>query len=143
MSDGATPLWTKTIADAIESPGEVQATLDNLNNVDQVTMQSVFLYGSDGTTVKAWLQTSFDNGATWVDVASHAFATTAATKISSVTAGIAPASQAFAPADGALTDNTVVNGVIGDRLRVKVITAGTYAGATSLNVWVSARRRSI
>lgn len=141
--DSGNLLWTKTIAAAISSPGETQAVIAGLGNVDQVTLQSVFLYGSGGTTVKAWLQTTFDNGATWVDVASHAFTTSAATKISSVYAGIAPASQAFAPTDGAMTDNTVVNGVLGDQFRVKVITTGTYAGLTSLNVWVTARRRAI
>ena len=141
MADGAALLWTKTITTAIAAPGETQGVLTGLTNVDQVIVQGVFDYGSGGTTAKAWLQTSFDNGATWVDVVSLAFLLADATKISVLSANVAPASQAFAPADGALTDDAVVNGAIGDRLRVKVITTGTYAGSTTLKVWVTGRRR--
>lgn len=143
MSDGASLLWTKTITTAITAPGETQGTMTGLSNADQIVVSGVFVYGSGGTTAKAWLQTSFDNGTTWVDVASLAFTTSTATKVSALSANIAPASQAFAPTDGSLTDNTVVNGAIGDRLRVKVITSGTYAGSTTLNVWVTGRRRDI
>ncbi len=143
MSDGANLLWTKTITTAITAPGEVQGSMTGLGNVDQVVVAGVFVYGSGGTTAKAWLQTSFDNGTTWVDVASLAFTTATATKISIISANVAPASQAFAPTDGTLTDNTVINGAFGDRLRVKVITTGTYAGSTTLNVWVTGRRRDM
>jgi hypothetical protein len=143
MGDGAALLWSKTITTAIAAPGETQGTITGVGAADQVILSSVFVYGSGGTTAKAWLQTSFDNGTTWVDVASHAFALASATKVSALSSAIAPASQAFAPSDGALADNTVVNGVIGDRLRVKVITTGTYAGNTTLNVHVTVRRRDI
>lgn len=143
MGDGAALLWTKTITTAITAPGETQGTLSGTGRADGIVMSSIFTYGSGGTTVKAWLQTSFDNGATWVDLISHAFALATATKVSALSAGIAPASQGFAPSDGALADNTVINGVIGDRLRVKVITTGTYAGGTMLAVNVLLRRGDI
>lgn len=143
MGDGAALLWSKTITTAIAAPGETQGTLSGMGVADQIVMSSVFDYGSGGTTAKAWLQTSLDNGATWVDVASHAFTTADATKVSILSANVAPASQAFAPSDGALADNTVVNGALGDRYRVKVITTGTYGGSTTLNVHVTARRRDV
>jgi hypothetical protein len=139
--DGATLLWTKTITTAIAAPGETQGVLTHLDDTNQVIVAGLFTYGSGGTSAKAWLQTSFDNGATWVDVASLAFLTTTASKISVLSANVAPGSQAFAPTEGSLADNTVVNGAIGDRMRVKVITAGTYAGGTTLQVWVTPRRR--
>lgn len=139
--DGSTLLWTKTITTAIAAPGETQGILTRVGSADGIVLSSIFVYGSGGTTAKAWLQTSFDNGATWVDIISHAFTTATLSKVSALSAGIAPASQGFAPGDGALTDNTVVNGAIGDRLRVKVVTAGTYAASTTLNVWVTLRRR--
>jgi len=91
-------------------------------------LQSKFTRASGGTTLKAYLQTSFDDGATWADVAAHAFATTTATKISSINRSIAPAAQAFAPTDGTLTDDTIIQGVLGDRLRVKIVVVGTYVG---------------
>lgn len=104
--------------------------------VEGFSVESIFVYGSGGTTAKVFVQTSFDGGTTWVDLASHAFALATASKVSAVTTGIAPASQAFAPTDGALTDNTIVQGVVGDRIRAKLITAGTYAGGTTVAVWV-------
>jgi hypothetical protein len=138
MGDGAALLWSKTITTAIAAPGETQSVLTGVGVADQITMSSIFDYGSGGTTAKAWLQTSLDNGATWVDVISHAFTTADLTRVSSIYGDVAPASQAFAPSDGALADNTVINGVLGDRFRVKVITTGTYAGSTTLNVYVTA-----
>lgn len=137
--DGAALLWTKTITTAIAAPGETQGILYGCASADQIVVSSIFDYGSGGTTAKAWLQTSLDNGTTWVDIASHAFTTADLTKVSVLSPGIAPASQAFAPGDGALADNTVVNGVVGDRVRVKVITTGTYGGSTTLNVHVTVR----
>ena len=34
-----------------------------------------------------------------------------------------------APSDGALADDTVLDGILGDRLRVRVITTGTYVNS--------------
>jgi hypothetical protein len=98
--------------------------------VTALVVQSIFDYGSGGTSCKVYLQTSLDGGATWFDVAQHAFATADATKVSALNANIAPAAQAFTPGDGALADNTVANGALGDRLRVKIVSAGTYAATT-------------
>ncbi len=127
------PAKTITSALANDTSGSGGALgVTNLPGVRYVALQSTFVYGSGGTTAKLYLQTSFDGGVTWVDVISHAFATTTATKISAVGTGTAPASQGFSPTDGTLTDNTVNNGVLGDRVRVKLITVGTYAGATSI-----------
>jgi hypothetical protein len=71
-------------------------------------------------------------GATWVDSASLPFLLASASKVSALSANIAPASQAFTPSDGALADGTVVNGVLGDRVRIKFSTTGTYSGGTTL-----------
>lgn len=104
-----------------------------------LVVESIFDYGSGGTTAKVFVQTSLDGGTTWFDVVSQAFATTDASKVSAVSTAIAPASQAFAPGDAALTDNTVVQGVLGDRIRAKLVTVGTYAGSTTIAVWASLR----
>jgi hypothetical protein len=97
-------------------------------------VESVFTYAADGTTCKVYIQTSFDGGTTWVDVAQHAFTTSTASKLSAVNRGIAPASQAATPTDGTLADNTILQGLLGDLLRVKVITTGTYSGTTHVAV---------
>ena len=84
-------------------------------------------YGAGGTNVTAYLQTSLDAGVTWIDIMSFQFTTANATKVSKV--GLATALAAgVTPTDGALTANTILDGVIGDRLRVKYTTTGTYTG---------------
>jgi hypothetical protein len=121
-----------TIAGAVTLIGEV-TSLGQIPGTQAVTVEAAFLYGSGGTTCKAYLQTSVDGGTTWVDVASFAFTTSAASKVSALNVYAALAA-AVTPTDGTLADNTIVNGLIGDRLRVKVISTGTYAAATSIKV---------
>lgn len=111
------------------------ASAVTIANATYATVESIFLYGAGGTTTKVFIQTSLDGGTTWFDVAQHAFTTAAASKVSSVTALIAPAAQALTPGDAALTDNTIIQGVLGDRLRAKVVSTGTYTGATSVAVY--------
>src|SRR5258708_36908022 len=36
-------------------------------------LQANFTYGSGGTSVKAWIQTSADSGLTWIDIANFSF----------------------------------------------------------------------
>jgi hypothetical protein len=106
---------------------------------DYVAIEAVFDWGSGGTTAKVYVQTSFDGGTTWCDVASFAFTTADLKKVSCLTDQIAPAAQAFTPTDGTLADNTVVNGVMGDMWRAKLTTTGTYAGNTNIAVYLNAR----
>jgi hypothetical protein len=94
-------------------------------------IESAFIRAAGGTSCKVFLQTSFDNGATWVDIAQHAFLTTTASKVSAVRLDIALAGG-YTPTDGTLADDTIKDGLLGDRLRVKFIVAGTYTGASSV-----------
>jgi len=41
------------------------------------------------------------------------------------------------PGDGALADNTAVNGFLGALFRVKLTTTGTYSGASSFKIYAS------
>jgi len=125
-------LCNKTITTALTKAA--QETIINLTGLSSLALQAIFTYGSGGTSAKAYVQTSLDGGVTWVDIACFAFTTTTATKVSALTMRLAPATQAFAPTNGTLTDDTVVNGVIGDRIRVILTTVGTYAGSTTLVV---------
>lgn len=120
------------------STGTIAAAASNqLGNVEYgvrgmtlLTCQAKFLYGAGGTTVKAWVQTTFD-GATWVDVMNFAFTTAAATKISSVRWNIAVAAV-YVPTDGTLADDTIKDGLLGIALRARWTSTGIYSGATSL-----------
>ncbi len=103
----------------------------DLFGLDYLALQAAFLYGSGGATVKAWVQTTLDAGASWIDIANFAFTTAAATKV--IVLQRKPVAS-FSPTDAALADNTVKDGVLGSRLRVKYTSVGTYAGATSLAI---------
>ena len=102
-------------------------------------VQSKFTYKAGGTNTTAYVQTSLDAGVTWIDIMAFQFATSTATKVSKV--GLATAlAAAVAPTDGSLTVNTILDGLIGDRIRVKYSTTGTYTGtsATATVVYVDA-----
>lgn len=103
--------------------------ISGLANVGHLTAQFSFDYGSGGTSVTAWLQTSLDNGVTWIDIACAKFLTTDAVKVFAVNAGGSLAA-AFVPTDGALADDTVRDGLIGSLLRVKTTVVGTYVDST-------------
>ena len=113
--------------------GALGTAVDGLAAMESATLQATFSYGAGGTTVKAWVQTSFDQGNTWVDIANFAFTTAAAKKISSVRA-VTVVAAAYVPTDATLADDTIKDGVLGDRLRVKYTSTGTYTGATSLAI---------
>lgn len=93
-----------------------------------------FVYGSGGTTAKAWLQTKV--GDEWVDIANWAGTTASEKRIYNLNSGTA-VTAIYTPLDGTLADDTSVSGIIGDALRVKYTTTGTYAGSTTLTVTVN------
>ncbi len=90
-----------------------------------------FLYGSGGTTLAVYLQTSFD-GVTWFDVMNFAFTTAAATKLGVTEPAIAASFPVLT--DGTLASNTAISNLIGRYWRVKYTSTGTYAGLTSIEV---------
>lgn len=98
-----------------------------------VTLQGNFTYGSGGLTADAWVQTTFDEGATWSDIANFHFTTSSARKAFNLSS-LTPVTTQATPTDGTLAANTAVDGLIGGKLRVKVTTTGTYAGNTTLAI---------
>jgi hypothetical protein len=122
---------TKTIGGALT--GLISEVFRLPMGMTALAVQAAFLYGAGGTSAKAWVQTSLDGGVTWVDIMCFAFTTAAATKVSAVRQSIALAA-AITPTDGTMSDNTILDGLIGDLLRVKLTTVGTYTGATSLAI---------
>lgn len=97
-----------------------------------------FAYGSGGTSLKAYVQTSFDQGSTWVDIGCATFAQASATRILNFSA-LTPKTTAVAPSDGALADDTAIDGLLGDRLRIKGVVVGTYGGDSLLSARLVAR----
>ncbi len=111
----------------------------DIGGTNYLVVQAAFTYvASAATSADVYIQTSLDAGATWFDIVNAHFTTSTATKVFACTTGVAPASQGFAPGDAALSANTIIQGVIGDRLRAQLVTVGTYGTGTILTVdcWV-------
>jgi hypothetical protein len=102
-------------------------------SIQALAIQSTFAYGAGGTSVKVYVQTSIDAGVSWVDVACQTFTTTAAKKVSAVRQAVALAAS-YTPTDGALGDDSIKDGLVGDRVRVKYVVTGTYTGVSTLSV---------
>jgi hypothetical protein len=98
-----------------------------------LSVEAVFVRAGGGTTAKFWVQTSLDGGTTWVDIMCFAFTTTTASAINSVRTTTAVAAN-YTPTDGTLSDNTIKDGILGDRIRLKYTTVGTYTGASSIAI---------
>jgi hypothetical protein len=97
--------------------------------VESLALQGIITVVGGGTTAKAWVQTSFDGAVTWMDIANFAFTTSTAKRAYHLT-NVAVTSIAT-PTDGALADNTAVDGFHGPIYRVKLTTTGTYTGAST------------
>lgn len=101
-----------------------------VNGLRDLLVEAAFVYGSGGTTAKAWVQTRVKGG-TWRDVMNFAFLIASLTKFQKVSIVTALAAN-IAASDAALADNTILDGFLGDELRIKYTTTGTYAGSTTL-----------
>jgi hypothetical protein len=83
---------------------------------NSLAIQANFAYGSGGTTVDAYVQTSFDGGGTWTDIAEFNFTTNAAVNVCNLSRGTAVTTLAT-PTDGSLSSNSVVDGFLGSQYR--------------------------
>lgn len=122
-------LATTTITVAAANVATTPIT--DLLGMHVLAVQATFTYGSGGTTAKFYLQTTLNFGASWVDIACWAFATTTAAPIMSVRSLTAVAAN-YTATSGTLTDNTIKDGLLGDRLRILYTTVGTYADDTTI-----------
>ena len=107
---------------------EAQTAIVALDGMTAASIQARLAMGTGGTTAKVYVQTSLDQGTTWIDIACLAFTTTGALKVVNLS-GLTPKGTPAVPTDGALADDTVIDGILGDRLRAKIITTGTYSAA--------------
>jgi len=105
------------------------SVMAELANAGHLTVQFTFAYGSGGTTATYWLQTSLDGGASWIDIACVQFTTGSGKQIVNIDAG-GYVTPGYVPGDGTLAVGSVVDGILGDRLRIKQTIVGTYADST-------------
>jgi hypothetical protein len=100
--------------------GDWLSDLDGMTSMRvQLSLQAV----SPGASIIAYVQTSLDGGVTAVDIAAIAFTGSAVTAL----AFAVDAVTAFTPGDGVMSAGTVQAGILGDRVRLKVVSTGTYA----------------
>lgn len=100
-----------------------------LQGLTALTCQVRFFYGSGGTQTNVFIQTSVDQGQSWLDLANIQFTTASLTELINLS-GLTGVTTPTAPANLALTANTTFNGPLGDRLQAVVVSTGTYAGST-------------
>lgn len=119
-----------------DQQGATQAYIDDLDGMLAATIQVNFTWGSGGTSLKVMIETTLDDGTTWIEVARLAFATASEENIVNLS-GLTPKTTVYTPA--ALSDDTVVDGILGPRWRARILAVGTFAGNTSLSVRMQAR----
>ncbi len=116
----------------------VSSVVDGLEGVSAISVQIRMAYGSGGTKANVFLQTSLDQGVLWTDIANVLLGTASEVTILNLS-GLTPKTSQITPTDGALGDDSCIDGVLGDRFRVKVISEGTYAGQTQISTRIVAR----
>jgi hypothetical protein len=114
---------------------QISETISRLEGIKRLSWQAGFTYGSGGTAVKNYLQTSFDDGSSWFDIGNLAFATATAKKYLNLISGSAIVA-AGTPGDAALSDNTGISGLLGPLVRIKAVSTGTYGGTTNCQHWL-------
>jgi hypothetical protein len=129
-------LMSETVTTA--QTASTKTSIAGLARTKSVTLECIFTYGSGGTSAKVWVQTSLDGGSTWVDIASFAHTTSSVSRAYTLSA-LTPLTTIYTVTDGTLADNTCKDGLIGDQLRVKFTSVGTYAGATTCAVYAICR----
>jgi hypothetical protein len=111
-----------------------QTAIDDLDGMTAVTLEASFQWGSGGTSCSAVVQTSFDGGTIWRDIARFDFTTATAVKHCNLEGLLSKAVTSYA----VLASEGVYDGVLGDQLRAVVTSVGTYAN-TVLSVRASVR----
>lgn len=122
------------ITTGVSSNGVDQAFIDGLEWMAAATLFCNFTYGSGGATCVVIVQTSLD-GVNWIEIARFDFGTVSAAKRCNLS-GLTPVAVA---AVAALSAEGVLDGILGDRLRTKITSTGTYAGNTAVSVRASVR----
>lgn len=112
--------------------GHSTGAVINMDGVQHLNFQArLDAVGTNGTSAKAWLQTSLDQGTTWFDIACASLGGTTGAIRHGIDGRVTR--QNLVPTDGALADNTVLDGVLGNRFRWKITTTGTFGPGSTLS----------
>lgn len=117
----------------------ISGTVTGLYDSVVIGASMIFDWGSGGTAGTAYLQTSPNDGTNWFDVAAFSFGSADLNRYASLaipTFG----TGTFAITDGELTGGAITPIPIGDSARVKIVSVGTYAGTTTLKIFLDAKR---
>lgn len=110
----------------------------DLNGMLAMLTQLRFAWGSGGTTVRAYIQGSADQGTTAYDMACVLFGTASETALLNFSA-LTPKLTQVNPTDGTLADDTAIDGLLPDRVRLKVVSTGVFSGQTVLSARAAVR----
>ena len=122
----AAAVTDQVITEGAAAGGNSQSLIDRLDGMQAVTLDVAFAYGSGGTALVVVIETRLGAGGGWIEIARFDFATATARKVATLNALAAKAVSAVA----ALGAEGVFDGVLGDALRARVTSTGTYAGST-------------
>lgn len=124
----------RIISGAVPAAGTTNYDIEasGLFDAIKLALYAKFVYGSGGTSIKLYVEGSYDQGTSWVPVGNVTFTTANDAKLFTVV----PSSLGSTDADASQADDTVINH-IPPRLRLRQVVAGTYAAST-LDVWMVA-----
>ncbi len=112
-----------------------------LSGAISMSVDFLLAYGSGGTNGKVYIQTSLRQPTSTLDAGIDIACITFTTAGKAIVCNLsADASLGLTiPTDGSLADDSVVNGLLGDAFRVKIITQGTYTGPTTASTRICLR----
>ncbi|MBP6818342.1 MAG: hypothetical protein KBC46_03460 [Ferrovibrio sp.] len=114
----------------------VSRPVKDLYGLQAADVSVYFAGGAGGTSVKAYIQTSLDQGTSWIDL--YSFAALTSAKRTAVS--LRPGGAIITPSDGALADDSLAAGIVlGPELRTKLIVAGNFTGSPLLVVRAALR----
>ena len=126
MADFGTPYTLAALNITTALTANAQTAIDDLEGVSGVTLEAAFGWGSGGTSCVVVVQTTFDGGTTWRDIARFDFAQTSRVAHCNLNGQLSKGVTAYT----ALGAEGVLDGVLGSQLRAVVTTVGTYANTT-------------
>lgn len=125
------------VTSGTNSAGTAVAYVGDLDGLLSATFQVNFSYGSSGgTSIKVIIETSIDQGGSWVEIWRCALTTASKENLVNLSA-LTPKTTPVTPA--ALSDDACIDGVLGDRFRARILTVGTYVGNASLSIRMCVR----
>jgi hypothetical protein len=108
-----------------------QGPVTDLAGLDAVSLQASLTGGSGCGSVNVYIQSSIDQGSTWFDIANIVVSYSAPVELINLS-GLDKLTTPAAPNYLSLSNNTTVDGPIGDRLQALVVVGGSSCPAGTL-----------